>query len=445
VRERATVNQKLLFIQPSCYDDRGVVIKKRTLHFVGLAFPLLAALTPPDWEVEVCIELIEGIPFDTDADVVGIGGMGQSTRRGIDLAKEFRRRGKIVIMGGPMVTIAPQLAAPFCDSIVQGSAETVWADVLDDLKHGRLKAIYNRDLETLSLPLPKYEVILDKRIGDFLPVQAARGCVHSCRFCTIYCMYRNKYFRRRIPEVIRDIRHVKSLGFRKFLLLDDNIMSDRAFMLELCREIRRLDMRWMSQCVIDIGRDPELLAAARDSGCTLLSFGLESISKRSLEGVNKGWARPDDYAALIETLTAAGIDVASEMIVGMDSDTLESLRATIDFVAQTRIVAPKFYLMTPIPGTDLFEEMQRQGRILTDDLLAMTSSTPVISHPAMTTEELGAIYWEIYDRLYTVSMILRRTVLHKYFFRAPSRYFFYLLVNLFYRYQIKHRIGPIVM
>jgi radical SAM superfamily enzyme YgiQ (UPF0313 family) len=439
------VNRKILFIQPSCYDDRGAVIKKRRLHFVGLAFPILASLTPPEWEVEVCIELIEKIPLDTDADVVGIGGMGQSTRRGIDLAKEFKRRGKIVIMGGPMVTIAPELAAPFCDSIVRGSAETVWAEVLDDLDRSRLKPVYFRELESLSTPLPRYEVILGKRIGDFLPVQAARGCVHSCRFCTIYCMYRNKYFRRDIPEIIRDIQHVKSLGFRKFLLLDDNILSKRGFILELCKEIRKLDMQWMSQCVIDIGRDPELLEVVRDSGCTLLSFGLESISKQSLEDVHKGWARPEEYTALIETISAAGIDVASEMIVGVDSDTLESLRATIDFVSRTRIVAPKFYLMTPIPGTDLFDDMKRQGRILTEDLLAMTSSTPVITHPAMTTEQLGAVYWEIYDRLYTLGTILRRTIFHKYFLRAPSRYFFYLLVNLFYRYQIRRRIGPIVM
>ncbi len=439
------MNQKILLVQPSCYDDRGEVIKKRRLHFVGLAFPIIAALTPPDWEVEVCIELIERIPFDTDADVVGIGGMGESTRRGIDLAKEFKRRGKTVIMGGPMVTIAPALAAPFCDSVVRGSAETVWAEVLADLKRGQLKPVYWRDLETLSTPLPKYDVILGKRIGDFLPVQAARGCVHSCRFCTIYCMYRNRYFRREIPEIVRDIRHVKSLGFRKFLLLDDNIMSDRAFMLELCREMRKLDMRWMSQCVIDIGRDREVLEAARDSGCTALSFGLESISRQSLNDVNKGWARPEEYESLIETITAAGIDVTSEMIVGVDSDTLESLRDTIDFVARSRIVAPKFYLMTPIPGTDLFEDMQKQGRILTDDFLAMTSCVPAISHPNMTTEELGAIYWEIYDRLYTIGMILRRTIFQKYFFRAPSRYLFYLLVNLFYRYQIEHRIGPIVV
>lgn len=437
--------RKILFIQPSCYDEQGLVIKKRTLHFVGLAFPLLAALTPDDWEVEVCVELIENVPFETDADVVGIGGMGQSTRRGIDLAKEFKRRGKTVIMGGPMVTLAPELAAPFCDSIVQGSAETVWAEVIEDLRRGQLKPIYYRSLESLSTPVPRYEVILDKRIGDFLPVQAARGCVHSCRFCTIFCMYRNTYFRREIPEIVRDIQHVKSLGFRKFLLLDDNIMSDRDFMLELCRQIRGLDMTWMSQCVIDIGRDPEMLEAARESGCTALSFGLESINPRSLKDIHKAWARPREYAELIETITAAGIDVASEMIVGVDSDTPESLRATIDFVDGTRIIAPKFYLMTPIPGTDLFDDMKRQGRILIDDLLAMTPSKPSLTHPNMTTEELGAIYWELYDRLYTIRRILRRTIFQKYFFRAPGRYFFYLALNLFYRYQIRQRIGPIVM
>lgn len=439
------MKRKILLVQPSCYDDGGSVIKKRRLHFVGLAFPLLAALTPRDWDIEVCIELIEDVPFDTDAGLVGIGGMGQSARRGIDIASEFRRRGKTVVMGGPMVTIAPHLAAPFCDSIVRGGAETVWAQVLEDYERGGLKPVYSRQDESLSTPLPRYEVLLGKRIGDFLPVQAARGCVHCCSFCTIYCIYRGRYYRRPIPEIVRDIEHVKSLGFGKFLLLDDNIMSDRGFMLDLCREIRRLDMEWMSQCVIDIGRDRELLEAARDSGCTLLSFGLESITPQSLEDMNKGWARPDEYPSLIEAITEAGIDVASEMIVGVDSDTPASLRATVEFVAATRIIAPKFYLMTPIPGTDLFDRMQRQGRILTDDLYAMTSSTPAISHPNMTTEELGALYWEIYDRLYTLRRILGRTILDRRVFATPKRRLFYLLVNLFYRHQIRRRIGPIVM
>src|SRR5512145_2828580 len=110
------MRKKILFIQPTIYDDFGNVIKKKTLYFVGLAFPLLAALTPPDWEVEICLETIEEIPFNTDADVIGIGGMGQAANRGKDIALEFRKLGKTVLMGGPMVSLVPELVKPFCDS-----------------------------------------------------------------------------------------------------------------------------------------------------------------------------------------------------------------------------------------------------------------------------------------------------------------------------------------
>ena len=264
---------------------------------------------------------LEDLLRDHAPDVVGVTGYLNHVGVMKDYARRIKRHDSRcwVVVGGVHAEVEPEVFEdPDIDYVLH-------SDALESMR-----------------------ALLDgKRIGDFLPVQAARGCVHCCRFCTIYCIYRGRYFRRPVSEIIRDIRHVKSLGFRKFLLLDDNIMSDRDFMLGLCREIQKLDMRWMSQCVIDIGRDKELLAAARDSGCTLLSFGLESISRQSLEDINKGWARPEQYAGLIETITAAGIDVASEMIVGVDSDTLESLRATIDFVASTRIVAPKFYLMTP--------------------------------------------------------------------------------------------------
>lgn len=439
------MNKKILFIQPTIYDDFGRLVKKRRLYFVGLAYPLLAAMTPPDWEIEICLETIEPIPYDTDADVIGIGGMGQAAKRGKDIAAEFKKRGKIVIMGGPMVTLAPQLAASDCDSIVSGDAESIWPQVISDLEHGCLRPFYKEPLTHLSTPLPRYELILSKRIGDFLPVQAGRGCPHECEFCSIYCMYRGKYLRRDIPEVLRDIRRVRELGFKKFLLLDDNIVSDRDYLLALCREIGKLRMRWMSQCTIEIGRDPELLRAVADSGCYLLSFGLESITPASLASLNKSWCHPEEYPALIEKIVAAGIDVATEMIVGADADTEESLNRTVAFVASTQIVAPKFYLMTPIPGTDLFERFQRDGRLVTDDLCGITASRAVITHPNMTTDDLNRAFWKIYDDLYTWRRILGRTVLHRRALKSPGRYLFYLGLNLFYRQQIKSRIAPIIM
>jgi len=437
--------RKILFVQPSIYDDRGGLLKKSRLQFVGLAYPLLAAMTPPEWDVEICLETIEDIPWDTDAPVVGIGGMGHAMNRGKDIALEFRRRGKTVILGGPMASLAPDLVAPFCDSVVVGDAETVWSRVIADLEAGTLQPRYHQTLTELSTPLPRYELVLDKRIGDFLPVQAGRGCPNACSFCSIYCLYRTRYFQRPVEDVLRDVRRVKELGFRKFLLLDDNIASDRDYMLRLCRALEPLGMQWLSQCEISVARDPELLQAIARSGCTMLSFGLESIQPESLAALNKKWCRPAEYKELLEKVAAAGIDVASEMIVGVETDTLESLRATVDWVASTPIAAPKFYLLTPIPGTDLHERYQREGRIVDPDVFTYTASHAVISHPHMSTAELNTVLWEIYDRLYTLPRILRRTVLHRRFWRRPGHHLFLLAVNLYYRWQIGRRVAPIVL
>ncbi|HNX57765.1 MAG TPA: radical SAM protein [Spirochaetota bacterium] len=439
------MKKKILFVQPTVYDDSGRLIKKDRLYFVGLAFPLLAALMPSDWEVEICIETIENVPFDTDASVIGVGGMGHAANRGREIAVEFKKRGKIVLMGGPMVSLIPEIAKEYCDAVIVGDGEDVLRNVIEDIEKNDLKSYYKKELQKLSTPLPRFDLILDKKIGDFLPVQAGRGCPNSCSFCTIYCMYRNKYLKREIEEVLRDIKYVKTLGFRKFLLIDDNIVSDKEYIRELCKEIKKLGMKWMSQCAIDIARDEELLRIVADSGCISLSIGLESINKDSLKSIDKTWCNPDEYKYLIDGIVGAGIDVATEMIVGIDNDTRESLIETIRFIINTKIIAPKFYIMTPIVGTDLYYKFAEEGRIVEKNIFSFSPSRAVINHPHMSTEELNEMFWMIYDRLYTVRNLLRRTVLHKRFFKDPVRYLFFLYVNLFYRYQVKRRIAPIIM
>ena len=439
------MNKKILFIQPTIYDDNNKLVKKKRLYFVGLAYPLLAAMLPEDWEAEICLETIEDIPFDTDADVIGIGGMGHAANRSKDIALEFKKRGKTVIMGGPMASLAPEIAKKYFDSIVIGDAEEIWQEVINDLENNRLKPFYKKQVEKLSTPLPRYDLIVNKKIGDFLPVQAGRGCPNSCKFCSIYCLYRNRYLKRDVAEVIRDIKYVKQLGFKKFLLIDDNIVSDENYMAELCTEIKKLKMTWMSQCAIDIGKNPELLKIVADSGCYTLSFGLESITQESLDHLGKSWCKTDEYLEIINNVINAGIEIASEMIVGVDTDTKESLNDTVNFVLNAKIIAPKFYIMTPIPGTDLYDEMLRENRIVEEDVLKFKPSQAVITHPHMTTQEITDMYWEIYNKLYTYKNIFKRTLLNKNFLKNPNRYLFFLMVNLYYRYQIKRKIAPNIM
>ncbi|SNS96305.1 Radical SAM superfamily enzyme YgiQ, UPF0313 family [Anaerovirgula multivorans] len=434
--------KKLLLIQSTPYDGLRKPIKKKKLYFVGLGLPILAALTPKDWQIEIILETIEDIPFDTDADVIAIGSMGHAVIRSIDIATEFKRRGKTVILGGYMVSLMAEEAKKYCDSVVIGDAEKVWGKVIEDFEGGRLKDFYREELDFLSTPMPRFDLILNKNIGDFLPVQAGRGCPNACSFCSVYCLYKNKYLKREISEIIRDIAQIKELGFHKFLLLDDNIISDRDYMIALCKEIKKLNMQWTSQCSIDIGEDSELLEIVADSGCIALSFGLESISKESLKAMDKSWANPSKYPQLIRNIQAAGIDVSTEMVVGADGDTLQSIRDTAAFIEENKIVVPRFYILTPIPGTKYYDEMKTQNRIYKKDMYSYNGSEAVHIPKNMTPQQLTEAYWDLYNEVFSFKSIIKRTLLRKEFYKKMDSYLFYFMINLYYRYQIKRKITP---
>ena len=237
---------KILFIQPTQYGIDRKLCKQKKIYLPGLVFPLLAAMTPARWEVEVCIEVVDNVNFESDADIIAIGSMGYAIYRGIEIAKEFRRRGKIVVMGGYMATLVKQQISEFVDSVVVGDAEYSYPALLSDFEsRGKLASLYEMPVTDLKgLPVPRYELLTSKPIGDMLPVQAGRGCNLHCSFCSIASVYSGRYLTRPVDEVIRDIRAVKELGFKRFYLLDDNIVSNPVYLKTLCREIEPLKMKW---------------------------------------------------------------------------------------------------------------------------------------------------------------------------------------------------------
>ena len=436
--------KKLLLIQPSPYEKDGKVIKKKKLYFTGLALPLLAALTPDDWETELIYEVIEDVPFDTDADLIGVSTMGHGVIRSIDIAKEYRRRGKTVILGGYMASIMPEEAVKYCDSLIIGDAELVWQQMLSDFENGNLKKTYEKPLEGnwYSTPSPRFDLLEGKNLGDFLPVQAGRGCPNSCSFCSVSCLYSGRYVKRPLPEVIRDIEQIKSLGYKKILLLDDNIFSDRKYLDSLLDTLIKLDISWMSQCEITIGKDDELLEKLQRSGCTTLSFGLESISRESLISMDKGWAVPAEYDSLIQNIRNHGIDVSTEMVVGGEGDTLESIRMTKDFIERNKISVPRFYILTPFPGTRFFDQIKEEGRLVNNDIYSYDGTSAVYRPKNMTPDELTQAYWELYSELFTIKSIIKRNIFRKEMLKTPARCIFNMGVNLYYRDQIKRSITP---
>ena len=433
---------KILLIQPTSYNINGRLIKKRKLYFAGLAFPILAALTPKEYEIELCYETIEDIPFDTDADLIGIGSIGHAIVRTIELAEKYKKLGKTVIVGGYMASLMPNEVKPHCDSLIIGDAEEVWQDVLNDFAKGELKGIYQKKLTSLNTPLPKYELLLGKKIGNIMPVQAGRGCPNACSFCSVFALYKCQYFKRDIQDVMRDIKKLKELGFKKFILLDDNIFSDRDYAFALCGEIRKLKMQWMTQCSIEIAYDPELLDAVAKSGCMMLSFGLESISKESLKHMNKAWAKPEQYSEQLKIIRSFGMEIATEMIIGGDGDTLESIRETAMFISNNNIAIPRFYILTPIPGTKLYEEMKQQGRLCSENIYHYNTYEAVHIPKNMTPEELTQAYWDLYNEVYKWKNIMKRTLITKQVFKKPLTSIFCFFSNIYYRHQIKKGIVP---
>ena len=176
-----------------------------------------------------------------------------------------------------------------------------------------------------------------------------------------------------------------------------------------------------------------------------MSFGLESLCPESLANIGKGWCRPDEYPVLLAKVRDAGIAVSTEMMLGMDADTPESLRKNVDFIVDCGVMLAKFYILTPIPGTDFYADMLAAGRILESDPTKFSPTRAVIKHPHMSVAELTSLLWELYGAVYSWKNIFKRTLGNPGFWKRPKSHLFYLLVNLYYRLQIKRGIAPIIM
>jgi radical SAM superfamily enzyme YgiQ (UPF0313 family) len=232
-----------------------------------------------------------------------------------------------------------------------------------------------------------------------------------------------------------------SLGYRRVLLLDDNIAADGGYALRLFAEIEGLGIEWMGQCAVSVARSPDLLATARRSGCTTLSLGLESVNQESLDGVGKRFARVAEYEAALAAIRAAGIELSTEMILGLDGDDGDTFARTAEFVIRNRIPLPRFYVLTPIDGTPLHRRLAADGRILDADPGHYDAATVVFRPARMAPEALQRGYWEVYDRVYSPGAILRR-VLGGAARRSPGWLVFLLLVNFHYRGYVRRRICP---
>lgn len=425
---------KILLIRPSYYLPDGRIHKVRRPYLISGTLPLLAALTPPDVEVELLEENVQDINFDGDYDLIGITAMINTAPRAYDIADEFRRRGKTVVMGGVHVSSIPEEALEHCDAVVIGEAEDVWPQVVRDFQKGRLQRIYRRNgwADLSKLPIPRYDLLPFKKFPwTFYPVQTTRGCPNACEFCAVTQFYGHHYRFRPIEHVVRD---VKATGSRNIFFVDDNFAVNRKRTLELCQALKPLNITWVTQVEVTLGNDPELCQAMAESGCKAVVLGMESISSDSLASIGKkhNLRVLEDYPRLIKNIQESGIAVVASMIFGMDGDTVESLKRTVEFLIENKVAGAMFYALLPYPGTPLARRLEKEGRILTKDWQLYDAMHAVIKPLNMEPKELEETLDWAYRQFYSISSIARRLF-------SPPRSYLYpiILYNLEYRWAAK--------
>ena len=404
----------------------------RYIKFQQCTMPYLAAFFPDGWEVEHVDEEVEEIDYGRRYDLVGLTFHTPCCYHAYEIAGKFRAAGAVVIMGGSHVTLAPDEAEQYADSIFVGEAENTLPQFFRDFTRGTIQKRYEDegvvDLARIPLLQKAYFHRRDHTAGTMF---ATRGCPNSCEFCAIACMYQNKFRRRPVAEVARDFSEFEG---KVVVFWDDNISADLAYAKSLFRAIAPYHKWWTSQASIKAGEDDAFLDLAYQSGCRHLFIGFESVTQTSLDGSNKAFNRVEHYGEIIRRIHDHGISVQAGIVFGFDHDLPGVFDQTLDFLIGNGVQNATFNVLTPYPGTPLFHRLKAEGRILTEDWSKYNSRTDVVFRPKnMTAEELLDGFTYVNREFYQIGNVTRRLR------RSCTGLFWTLPLNLIYSYLLKTR------
>ncbi len=444
---------KILLVYPTALDQTGAPVKYRKAYLPPLSLAIIDSLTPQRHVVKIVNDCVEQLDFDADFDLIGITALTAQAPRAYQIADAFRSRGKKVVLGGIHPSLMPAEAQAHADAVVIGEVEELWGEILADSENNRLKGIYRNDqppdLQRLIIPkwdkvnLTLYRRSLGPRHMPRMPIYTTRGCVHNCKFCSVSKFFGHRYRHKPIENVLKELDAVRA---DSYFFVDDNIICNPDFSAELFEALANKNIRWMSQATTTILQHPHLIELAAKAGCKSLFFGIESLNADNLKSVKKGFNHPEAYVELLERVDRAGIRPWLSVIVGLDHDDHRELKRTIAFLKDINIGSVVLWVLTPLPGTDLYEEMKRAGRILDTDWSRYDASRVVYQPLHFTPQELSDEFWEMYLELYSWPRVFRHTVR---FLRSRRKPLSQLLVDLklqyYTRVQLIDRTHPMAM
>jgi radical SAM superfamily enzyme YgiQ (UPF0313 family) len=384
---------RLLLIAPWSYAYGDETRLPTALGDVGVAWlapasiATVAALAPSDFRVSLCDETVEPVDFDAAVDAVGISANVSQVRRAIAIAGAFRARGKVVIMGGPHVSLAPEAFEGHADCIVVGEFEPIAETVFADLRNGTLKSRYDGSRADLcGSPAPRWDLYRNDRAVSGV-VQTSRGCPFECNFCDVIQYLGRVQRHKDNAQVIAEVQNLYDLGYNSIVLADDNFTVYRKRAKALLRALAAWNgaegrdyVVFATQVSIDAARDQELLALCNDAGLLHLFVGIETSDADNLKDSKKRQNLHVDLAAEVRKLVSHGLRVQAGLIVGFDHDDRSVFARQFEFAMTLPVPTFKTGVLVAPIGTPLYVDMQAAGRIANDDLLTQYSPASLVTN-----------------------------------------------------------------
>ncbi|RLF53213.1 MAG: B12-binding domain-containing radical SAM protein [Thermoplasmata archaeon] len=401
-------NMKILFILAHTNMKHTVFDEfVYTYYYPSLTLEQLVAITPNEHDVDVIDGRYQKIDYEWNGDVVGISCNTVSANIAYEIADEFRRRGKTVVLGGWHPSLQPIEAKQHADSVVIGEAEISWPQLLKDYENGKMKPFYqSKTVDPKDIPCPKRKK--QKHSLVFTPIQATRGCPYGCKFCPVYKLEGQKLRARPVEQVVEEIKTISS---KQLFFVDNSLTINPGYTKKLFYEMKELNKKFTCYGNINVlGGDDELLKLAAEAGCNLWLIGFESVSQETIDDIGKTTNKVKEYENTVKKIHDYGMMVQGLFVFGFDKDTPEIFDKTLNAIYQWRIDKAGFAILTPFPGTTLYEQLEKEGRIITKNWMKYNLKNVVYKPKNMTVEQLFNGTNKLLNEFYSMSNLIRRNI-----------------------------------
>lgn len=383
-----------------------------------LGLLIVAGLTPPDWETTLIDENLGHPDYERlpKPDLVGITAFTSQAPRAYEIAAIYRAMGTPVVIGGIHATFCRDEALEHADAVVTGEAESVWGRALKDARHHTLRRVYEGGSGALdAIPPARHDLLQGSYY--FGSVQTTRGCPLNCTFCSVTAFNGGTFRHRPVEDVIRELRLIHE---KVILFVDDNLIGTREDHLAYSKDLFRAMIRegltrpWVCQATINFADDEETLDLAARAGCQGVFIGFESPAPEGLMALGKKFnlQKGRDFGASVRRIQQAGICVIGSFILGIDTDRRGAGERAARAAKEYGIDAANLLILTPLPGTKLYAQMEREGRIQSNhypqDWKYYTLTYPVARYRRLTWAELVDEVDQFNDRFYSFPQIAWR-------------------------------------